>query len=372
MKKRARDSDGSEVAVDPSRAPGAGAGVGVGVGASVGDEQWLVFQGRRKTLQFWDAKTYFYEKSLPIPLEAYWFGFSPDNKLLAVAFSGKDTQLWDVSTSTFRLEWEIPESDGTVAVAFNCQMSKVAIKLALDGEDDRPRSSIMVWDFNSRSLAFTIEIGGFSTPTLCYGVHGAFLVDICTDVETDYQTLLTAWDSDTGTQLHQFDVGYRDIRGDVSNVALSPSGELAATGSADERVVVVDLNSWTQRACLTAHEDTIYSLAFTSDSGRLVTSSLDNFVIVWSTESWTELVRIGVGSDVDSIAVSPDGSKIACMSQADEDDVVYYREHACIPQIFDAWTGKFLGTTICSRDTPATADFLTQICYSNPPMTILL
>jgi WD40 repeat protein len=369
MKKRARE-ESSEVAVGTS----AGAGAGVGVDVGTGDEQWLVFQGVQQTLQFWDANTFCHIKSLPIRTAAEWFGFSPDNKLLAVAFSDphEKAQLWHVSTSVFSLEWEIPKSSLTTATAFNSQMTKLACKAAVNRIQTGPSSIVTVWDFISRTAAFAMEINGYSTPTVCFGVNGSFLLDICTLLDSGSQ-LLTAWNADTGTQMHQLDVGdARDPGDDVTCLALSPSGELAATGSGDRRVVVVDLQSWTQRACLTAHTDIIYSLAFSPDSGRLVTSSLDHFVIVWSTESWTELVRIDVCREVECVAISPDGNRIACMSMASQGDSHYYAENASIPEIFDAWTGKFLGSTTHSRDAPATSSILARICYSNAPMTILL
>jgi WD40 repeat protein len=362
---------GSDVAVDSSTRVGAG----TGVNADVGDEQWLVFQGSHQTLQFWDANTCLYVKSLPIHVAADWFGFSPDNKLLAVSFSEphNNAQLWDLSTSNFRLEWEIPGSDGTMAVAFNYQMTKVAIKVAADRDIADRGGIITVWDFIARSVAFTIATNCYGIVPVSFGVDGSLLLDIGTSAYSALQTLLTAWDADTGAQMHQFDVGdARDTGDDVTCLALSPCGELAATGSGDRRVVVVDLHSWTQRARLKAHTAIICSLAFSPDSGRLVTSSLDHFVIVWSTESWIELVRIDVCREVESIAVSPNGNRIACMSVLSDADGLYYGKWDRIPEIFDAWTGKFLGITIYARDAPATAEFRTQICYSNPQMTILL
>jgi WD40 repeat protein len=184
------------------------------------------------------------------------------------------------------------------------------------------------------------------------------LLDVCASVDTDAQTLLTAWDADTGTQTHQLDVGnVKDFDCGVICVALSPSGELAAIGSEDKRVVVVALHNWTQRACLTTHTDFICSVAFSSDSGRLVTGSFDNLIIVWSTESWTELVRIDVYKEVHSTAISPSANRIACVS-------VKYDLDTLIPQIFDASTGNFL----CSTASVVGAG----ICYSNPQMSILL
>jgi WD40 repeat protein len=173
MKKRARE-ESSEVAVGTS----AGAGAGVGVDVGTGDEQWLVFQGVQQTLQFWDANTFCHIKSLPIRTAAEWFGFSPDNKLLAVAFSDphEKAQLWHVSTSVFSLEWEIPKSSLTTATAFNSQMTKLACKAAVNRYETGPSSIVTVWDFISRTATFALEINGYSTPTVCFGVNGVVLV----------------------------------------------------------------------------------------------------------------------------------------------------------------------------------------------------
>jgi hypothetical protein len=59
------------------------------------------------------------------------------------------------------------------------------------------------------------------------------------------------------------------------------------------------------------------------------------------------------------------------MSVTSDADGLYYGNCARVPEIFDAWTGKFLGSMIYARDAPATAEFRTQIRYSNPQMTIL-
>jgi WD40 repeat protein len=338
-----------------------------------GDEQWLVIEGDNATVQFWDATTCFHVKSLQLENVVHWFEFSPDNRLLAIAFDGTidfNTQLWDVAS--FELVWEIPGSWGAF-VCFNRQMTRMAVKRRSGHDYPDLREEIVTWDFISRSVMHSFEFRAVHTETLHFDESGAFLLDVGFSADTHKQSLLITWDTETGAQLHQFDVGHStDFNDGISCTAMCPSGDMVATGSGDYRAVVVDLNQWTQRACLTAHTHCVFSVLFSADGGRLVTGSLDGLIIVWSTESWLEMLRINVHRPVLITAISPDANRIACLGEVYQEDDPYFAADTRIPQVYDAWTGKFLCSVIHAVNPPARNHAGDRICYSNSQLSILM
>jgi hypothetical protein len=115
------------------------------------------------------------------------------------------------------------------------------------------------------------------------------------------------WDVQTGTELKQL-TGHKDS---VACVRISPDGKLAASGSYDHTALLWDLASGSMRHRLTGHRGVVMSVAFSPDGKQLATASIDRTIKLWQTTTGKlQATLTGHKSWVNSVAYSPDGQHL--------------------------------------------------------------
>ena len=102
----------------------------------------------------------------------------------------------------------------------------------------------------------------------------------------------------------------------TANVAWSPDGRLFATGGTagglgTKEAVLWDARTGEEVVTLTGHEEDVYSVGFSLDSTRVVTTSDDDSAIVWDTSSGEPLFTAKIGEDTGGASFSPDGRLLA-------------------------------------------------------------
>lgn len=120
------------------------------------------------------------------------------------------------------------------------------------------------------------------------------------------------WDAETG----QPQPAFKDFKGPVFRIAISPDGETLATAERPGPLVKLwDTITRLEVSTLEGLESEVYSLAFTPDGASIVVGTEDGKVVWFDVETGTKGDEIKAHlSPVLSIAFSPDGKKLLTSS----------------------------------------------------------
>ena len=99
--------------------------------------------------------------------------------------------------------------------------------------------------------------------------------------------------------------------GTVSALAFNPSGTTLASASWDGTARLWDVASGTEIIDLVGHADRVTDVTFSADGSRVATASWDGTVRLWDAATGFELASFSHGAEVNSVALSADGTRIA-------------------------------------------------------------
>ena len=85
------------------------------------------------------------------------------------------------------------------------------------------------------------------------------------------------WKSDAGQMVERDKWRARGVLA----AGFSPDGTLIASASADQTVKLWNTDTWKEKVTFSGHNDEVWSVAFSSDGKRLVSSGKDGYVCVW-------------------------------------------------------------------------------------------
>ncbi|WP_119067547.1 CARDB domain-containing protein [Aggregatilinea lenta] len=99
--------------------------------------------------------------------------------------------------------------------------------------------------------------------------------------------------------------------GAVSALAFNPSGTLLASASWDGTARLWDVATGAEIIDLVGHMDRVTDVVFSADGARVATASWDGTVRLWEASTGFELASFAHGAEVNSVALSQDGTRIA-------------------------------------------------------------
>jgi WD40 repeat protein len=276
------------------------------------DGQSLVAACDDGTVKVWDRDTgretfSFHGERLAYPYTSAWF--SPDARRLAWGYLDGVIKIWDTTTGRLEIDQQ-SNLHQCRAVVFSPDGKRIALA-GFDG-------TLRLLDAATGREMLTI----FAHPSVV--ADAAFSPDGNKLASVSYDHTVRIWDAtplDGDPQAGQCVTltGHRKL---ASGVAFSPDGRWLASSSWDGTVKLWETRApgtpgqFTPRCTLRGHGANVVGVAFSADKRTLASGSWDKTVKLWDLQapvgdSLTELRTIGCTGLVFSLALSPDGRRLA-------------------------------------------------------------
>lgn len=288
------------------------------------DGDRLASGGYDKTVRVWNLRQ---PEAEPVVLSGHEatvrsVAFSPDGERLATGDAIGTLRLWDVS-STSEVERVDAHTGPVRALLF--APGGPAGGLLLSGGDD---GAVMQWNADTLEQQQALSDGGsrplHSVPVTCMALSPDGRLLATGDQSGHVQT----WDFVVNQITSRLD-GHED---EICGLSFRSGATALVTASRDRTV-----NVWRSKLPVTPRLATIddvdvrmWSLAIAPDHDTLLAGGRDSFLAGWDLESGRQTMRYeGFDGTVDSVAVTADGTHIACCGWREENVAV-----------FDARTGE--------------------------------
>ena len=264
------------------------------------DGSLLATAGNDQLVKLWRLGD---EKRAPIVLRGHTNGvmdidFSPDGKRLVSAGLDNTAYIWDVSN----LDAGVPvvqKLRGHQGALWIAQYNSAGDQLAT-GASDR---TVRIWSVGAHgdpinALAFGPATGG----------------------------LLVTAGLDNTARVWRFEAGVLSLMhtlphdGVVREAVFSPDGKIVATGSGDNSARLWDAQTGRLLRSLTGHTGEVKSIAFSPDGRLIATAGDDQTTRIWDVASGAQWsAPLGHNSGVNDAVFSPDGAYVATASNATAD-----------------------------------------------------
>jgi WD40 repeat protein/tRNA A-37 threonylcarbamoyl transferase component Bud32 len=225
--------------------------------------------------------------------------FAPDGRrvaaILASSAEDGDVRVWSLADGEAEAVL-VGHERGAVGLAFNTDGARL-VTTSGDG-------TVRLWEVSSgrRLLEIPAEI------PIMQAKVGAVLGLDGTRIASPTRKLL---DAETGANVDQL-----PSQGNLTAMAVSPGGELFASGVANGTMYVNDFVTGSIVARLVGHAQAVRAAVFSADGTRLATASTDGTARLWDVRAATEIrVFSGHEAPVEEVFLTPDARRIVTASR---------------------------------------------------------
>ena len=279
------------------------------------------------------------QHNAPMQAGASAVAYSPDGQLLASSGFDGSIVIWDAETFEPVGSPLTGHTAGVVNLVFSPDGRYLASGscAAFHPAGSCRQGQVILWDMNTGEIVRAIdETVGFSQ-ALAFSPDGQVLsINDCIRVEVAgvcVEASVKLFEVATGEILQSL-VGNSAF---VWSASFSPDGEILATGSADNTIILWDVASGQPLgSTLSNHGGPVRRVTFSPDGTRLASAGFDNVVILWDVASGQAIggpLAAYTNNAMDAV-FSPDGKQLASASLDDNitlSDVSLesWRERAC-------------------------------------------
>jgi RNA polymerase sigma factor (sigma-70 family) len=275
------------------------------------DGKFLVTGGENRRINVWDAVSGRHLRAIA-GMSAKDVSFSPDGKRLAAAWiNDANARVWDLATGEELLKVSHDASKGVQAIAFTPDGKKL---VSLDRPGAQGAGArVNLWDAATGKRMSQMMTPNVFPHCLALAPDGKLAA-----VGDQGQPPVRLCDLERGKELTPIPSN----QSVVVSAAFSPDGRILATGGGDLTVCLWETASRSLIATLRGHDRTVAAIVFSPD-GRLLASAdgepmtpqwkanPSQKIHLWDIVTGKELLQLdGHGSNVTSLAFSPDGKRL--------------------------------------------------------------
>ncbi len=273
------------------------------------DGQFIASGGYDKTVKLWDVKTGAEIRTLKGHNKSVKsITFAPDGQSIASCCDDGKMVIWDLITGRILHTLDSTNTPGGIScVAFSADGKIIAAA-------NKKKCIIKLWEVATARKVCTLTSNGLSATNITFNFDGTILAS------ADKSGSIKLWNLNTNQEMcslsaHLFEANF---------IAFSWEGQnqILLSGSQDRKILKFrDVNKsynyidekyyWQFVANFSSHTRSIDSIAISPDGQILASGSHDNTIKLWNIASGKELININTKHSIYAIAYSPDGLTIA-------------------------------------------------------------